>query len=338
MDDDEYGKLKAIGLRETSNKRRRKKRKPDNEYTLAPLEEAGLLTSLEKHGTKGKPGYSLLHPGLQLSDVLDEDQEMELTDEVMNNTYYGGFTQNEYRAMADPRGRDHEDYWDPEEDELEDGQVDYVEWNAAARYVASNSSRWVGNFEESRYVRMEAARLAGVEISELDPLSGESGQEDHATVSAVTLMMGLIDGTTMRDPLYRGTFLQGADPDEVEQAFQTDYADMPLASFTNSEDTASWFMDPAQYQRWNPNADRSGVTVMYEVAPGAPGVIGYPLDYSPDAEEPEDDVIASRTLSIPREVVSGGRFRVAGYTRDGNAFRVQLVHERLYSPTGGFAE
>lgn len=330
-------------IKAKQNKRRKKKRKQENEYTLLPLEIAGLMAAgvnpnVVKHGTKGKPGYSLLHPGIRLSDIFDRDQEEELTSEVMDNTYYGGFTSSEYRSMADPRGSDHADYWDPEEDELEEGQVDYIQWNAAARYVASNSSRWVGNFEESRFVRMEAARLAGVEISGLDPLSGESGEGDHATVSAATLMMGLIDGTEMRDPLYRGTFLQGADADEVEQAFQTEYADMPLASFTNSEDTANWFMDPAQYRRWDPNANREGVTVMYEVAPGAPGVIGYPLDYSEDAEEPEDDVIVSRSLSIPREVVSGGRFRVAGYTRDGNAFRVQLVHERLYSPTGGFVE
>lgn len=295
------------------------------------------------HGTKGQPGYDLLHGGskLQPKSVLNEDQEMALREDL-DKAFYAGFTPHEYNAYADPGSHD----YDPDDAELGDDEVNYVEWEGLARYYASGADgTWFGDFEGSRRIRRAANELAGLDQTEHDRLLGEGGTSDYDRNAALGLLMGVATAPKLDRPLYRGSYYAGADPDEVEaQLRSTSSLDFSVVSFTDGEGVADYFADPEFYQANHPGGPATGTQVAYVVEPGAQGVLGHVFSRDMKAGDPghededeadyidSDEALTDWTQERPREIVTGGSFEVGEITRAGDLITVQLRQTKTYQP------
>lgn len=286
------------------------------------------------HGNKGDPGYHLLHPGkdhprTNISDFLDESQE-DILVEDMDAAMFAGFTNRSYNPRTDPGSSQ----FDPDE-ELGDDERDHVDWEGLSRYYASGEGdTWFGDFEDSRKIRRAANELAGLDTSGHDLLLGEGDTSDFDRVNASVMLMGLATSPPIDQPLYRGTFVEGGDADEIEASLrESDTLDFSLISFTNSQGVA----DPSMYQG---GESRGGTQIMFTLAPGAQGILGHPFPEDmragdAGAETDYDEIITNFSPTLPREVVTGGRLRVTEVTRDGNVIRVSITQEHTYNPVTG---
>jgi 2'-5' RNA ligase len=311
---------------------------PEDEET-EPVTAAG--DALPFHGTKGQPGYELLHGDskVTLTSVLDEDQELALREDL-DRAYFGGFTPHEYNAFTDPGSYD----YDPDE-ELEDGQVNYVEWEGLARYYASGAGdAWYSDFEGSRRIRRAANELAGLDQTGHDRLLGDAEPDDNDRNAALGLLMGVATAPRLDRELYRGSYYAGSDPDEVEaQLRSTDSLDFSVVSFTDGQGVADYFADPSLYEGNSGETGSTGTQVMYVVEPGAQGVLGHVFSKGMQAGDPGDDpdeseyvesdeALTDWTQERPREIVTGGNFAVGDIVREGNRITVRLRQTRTYPP------
>jgi hypothetical protein len=293
------------------------------------------------HGTKGQPGYDLLHGDskLQTKNLMDESQEMTLREDL-DKAFYAGFTSREYNAYTDSGSHD----YDPD-DELGEGEVNYVEWEGLARYYASGAGdTWYSDFEGSRRIRRAANELAGLDQTGHDLLLGEGKTSDYDRIAALGLLTGVATAPKLDRELYRGSYYQGADPDEVEAQLKgTDSLDFSVVSFTDGQGVADYFADPSMYQQGEAT---SGTQVMYVVEPGAQGVLGHVFSKDMRAGDPGDDedeveyidsdeALTDWTQERPREIVTGGRFTVGEVVREGDRITVRLRQTKTHQPVKG---
>lgn len=290
------------------------------------------------HGVKGEAGYDLLHGDEKVtpSNVMTEDQEA-ILQEDLDNAYFAGFNSREYMASADSGSAD----YDPDDAEIEAGQVNFVEWDGLAQYYASGAGgTWFGDFESARRIRRAANAAAGLDQTGHDMLLGEGETDDYDHVTAVSLLMGVATAPALDRELYRGSFYAGADPDELEaQLRESGSLDFSVASFTDGRDVADYFADPSLYPG---DEAPSGVRVMYVVEPGAQGILGHAFAKSMRAGYPgdeddrdyinSDEALTDLSTEHPREIVSGGRFDIGDITREGDLLTVRLRQTQVYPP------
>lgn len=293
------------------------------------------------HGTKGGPGYELLHGGakIQPRSLLDEDQEMMLREDL-DSAFSSGFTPHSYNAYGDSGSHD----YDPDDEDTPDGSVNYVEWEGLARYYASGAGdSWYSDFEGSRRIRRAANELAGLDQTGHDRLLGEGDTDDYDRNAALGLLMGVATAPRLDRELYRGSFYAGADPDEVEAQLRgTDGLDFSVASFTDGRGVADYFGDPALYALNNPGEAPEGTQVTYIVEPGAQGVLGHVFARDMAAGTPGDDedrdyvdtdeALTDWSREHPREIVTGGHFELGEITREGSRITVRLKQTKTYPP------
>lgn len=293
------------------------------------------------HGTKGEPGYELLHGDAKIQPkmLLDESQEMALREDI-DKAFYAGFLPHEYNAYTDPGSHD----YDPD-DEVGEGEVNYVEWEGLARFYASGSDgTWFGDFESSRRVRRAANELAGLDQTGHDLLLGEGTTNDYDRNAALGLLMGVATARPLDRELYRGSFYEGSDPDEIEaQLRSTDSLDFSVVSFTDGQGVADYFADPSLYEQ-GVRESTGGTQVMYVVEPGAQGVLGHVFSKDMRAGDPghededeadyidSDEALTDWTQERPREIVTGGNFQLGEITRDGSRITVRLKQTQTYPP------
>jgi hypothetical protein len=292
------------------------------------------------HGTKGAPGYGLLHGNDKVTTMrfLAEGEEEELQ-EGLNQAYYNGFTSREYNAYTDSGSY----LYDPD-DELSEGERNYVDWEGLSRYYASGAGGdWYSNFEGSRNIRREANALAGLDQTGHDRLLGE-GDSSLYRVEALALLTAVASAPPVDRPLYRGSFYEGADPDEIEKQLRsTDSLDFSVVSFTDGQGVADYFADPALYEQGGARESQGGTQVMYEVDPGAQGVLGHiftkdmragnPGENEDDADYVNsDEALTDFTTDHPREIITGGNFEVGEIVRDGNRITVRLRQTKTHPP------
>lgn len=293
------------------------------------------------HGTKGEPGYELLHGDAKIQPkmLLNESQEMALREDI-DKAFYAGFLPHEYNAYTDPGSHD----YDPD-DEVGEGEVNYVEWEGLARFYASGSDgTWFGDFESSRRVRRAANELAGLDQTGHDLLLGEGTTNDYDRNAALGLLMGVATARPLDRELYRGSFYEGSDPDEIEaQLRSTDSLDFSVVSFTDGQGVADYFADPSLYEQ-GVRESTGGTQVMYVVEPGAQGVLGHVFSKDMRAGDPghededeadyidSDEALTDWTQERPREIVTGGNFQLGEITRDGSRITVRLKQTQTYPP------
>lgn len=292
------------------------------------------------HGTKGQPGYELLHGDNKVTTraFLSPGQEENLAEDL-DRAYAAGFTKHPYNLFADQGSHVYEDYGE----EAGDDEIAYVDWEGLGRYYASGmGGNWVGSFEGSRDIRREANRLAGLDQTGHDRLLGEGPSEGYR-LEALTLLTAVATARPLDRELYRGSFYEGADPDEVEAQLRgTDALDFSVVSFTDGQGVADYFADPSLYEQ-DFRKSKGGTQVRYTVEPGAQGVLGHMFpkdtaagtlgDDEDDLEYTDSDEAATDfSTDHPREIVTGGRFEIGEITRDGNVIQVRLRQTKTYPP------
>lgn len=291
------------------------------------------------HGTKGAPGYGLLHGEHKVTTraFLSEGDEEEIAGDL-DNAHVMGFTPHAYNLFADPGTHVYADYGE----EAGPDEVNYVDWEGLSRYYASGAGgHWVGSFEGSRSIRRTANNLAGLDQTGHDRLLGE-GSTDDFTPQALAMLTGLAAAPRLDRPLYRGSYYEGASPDEVEaQLRSTDSLDFSVVSFTDGLNVADYFADPYLYQS---GEAQGGARVRYELEPGAQGILGHifpkgmkagdpGLDDQEDADYVDsDEAFTNFTQDHPREIVTGGNFAIGEITRDGDTIHVKLRQTKVYHP------
>lgn len=293
------------------------------------------------HGTKGGPGYGLLHGEgkLKNKNLFDENQEG-ILHEDLDSAHFAGFIDHPYSYFTDPGSH----YYDPADEKPPD-EINYVHWEHLGRYYASGSGgNWFGDFEDSRRIRRAANASAGLDQTGHDRLLGEGPVDDHDHVVGTAMLAALAVSPPLDRPLYRGSFYGGANPDEVEAQLRgTDGLDFSVVSFTDGQGVADYFADPGFYRENHPDAPSGGTQVMYEVEPGAQGILGHVFQKDMKAGDPgsnpdEIDYVESPeantdfTRARPREVVTGGHFQVGEITRDGSTIHVKLKQTKVFHP------
>lgn len=301
------------------------------------------VTAAAFHGTKGQPGYELLHGDAKVTmgNSLTSEQQEILADDL-DRAFQAGFLPHEYNRFSDPTYYDYEDYGE----EAGEGQVNYVEWEGLSRYYASGAGGyWFGDFENSRDIRRAANALAGLDQTGHDRLLGEGDTSDYDQAAALALLTGVASAPRLDRELYRGSYFEGADPDEVEaQLRDTGSLDFSVVSFTDGQGVADYFADPHLYEQGGARQSQGGTQVMYTVEPGAQGVLGHVFSKDMQAGDPghddedEADYVDSEeaftdwSQDRPREIVTGGNFEVGEITRDGNRITVRLRQTKTYPP------
>lgn len=303
------------------------------------------VTAAAFHGTKGEPGYDLLHGGdkVQTSAVLSEHEESILHEEL-DRAYYAGFNSREYYPYADSGSH----LYDPDE-ELSDGQVNFVEWEGLSRYYAASDDHWFGTFATSQETRRAANDIVGIKAGEQDRLIGEGDPSDYARVTAFSMLMGVATAPQRDMPLVRGSLYEGADPDEIEAAFRSQPTmDFSLISVTNSPGVADYFASPALFENNHARPPGPGTTVRFEIEPGAQAVMGrvFANDTSGDGpgreladldDDEHEEMMTNTDPDHAREYVTGGRFSVTEVVRDGDSLTVRLKQENTFNPATGEA-
>jgi hypothetical protein len=298
---------------------------------------------LVAHGTKGGPGYELLHGEgkLENKDLFDYDHEAILQEDV-NAAHFAGFIAHDYSFFTDPGSHD----YDPD-DETPDDEINYVHWEHLGRYYASGAAdTWYSDFEGCRRIRLAANEAAGIDTDH-DRLLNETGAlDDRDRVVGTAMLAALAVSPPLDRPLYRGSFYAGADPDEVEAQIRSqDGLDFSVASFTDGEGVADYFADP-RLHAVNGGEETEGTQVRYEVEPGAQGILGHVFPKGMKAGDPghsdeddadyveSDEALTDFTQGNPREVVTGGHFEIGEIVRDGNRITVRLKQTKVYHPKG----
>jgi 2'-5' RNA ligase len=296
------------------------------------------------HGTKGQPGYGLLHGDgkLKNKNILSPNQEG-ILHEDLDNAHFAGFIDHPYSYFTDPGSH----FYDPE-DEKPDDEINYVHWEHLGRYYASGAGgTWYSDFEGSRRIRTAANESAGLDQTGHDRLLAEAGElDDHDRVVGTSMLAALAVSPPLDRPLYRGSYYAGANPDEVEAQLRgSDGLDFSVASFTDGQGVADYFADPGFYQTNHPDGPQGGTQVMYEVEPGAQGILGHIFQKDMKAGDPgqdpdEIDYVESTeantdwTQGHPREIVTGGHFEVGEIVRDGDRITVRLRQTKVFKPKG----
>lgn len=299
-----------------------------------------------RHGNKGDPGYSLLHPGtgggdgigINTRDHLNEGEEMALREDL-DKAFYAGFTTKEYNAFTDPGSHDYD-----EDDELSEGETSVVDYEGVSRFYAS-TDYWFGDFNASRHTRRAANELVGLDQGKHDLLLGEGASSDYTRAQAFGMLMGLATSKPHNQALVRGSWYEGADPDEIESAFNDQATmDFSLVSFSNSQGVADYFADPEFYGR-DRGGSEGGTQVMFTVEPGAQAIMGRrfnsdmkagdPGEELNDLDEEDPELLLDKDPDAAREYVTGGRFKVKGVAREGDTISVTLTQEYTYNPVTG---
>lgn len=301
------------------------------------------LTAAAFHGTKGEPGYELLHGDekVTVGDYLTPDQQDILAD-AADQAYYQGFTPHQYNKFADTSHYDYAEYGQ----EPGEGETGYVEWEGVARYYASGAGdTWYSDFEGSRRIRRAANELAGLDQSGHDLLLGDEEPDDYDRAAALALLTGVGSAPRLDRELYRGSYYAGADPDEIEsQLRSTDTLDFSVVSFTDGRGVADYFGGRGLYETNNPQGESGGTQVMYVVEPGAQGVLGHIFTKGMNADGPghededdadyvnSDEALTDWTQDHPREIVTGGRFEIGEVVRDGDRITVRIRQTQTHPP------
>jgi 2'-5' RNA ligase len=304
-----------------------------------PVTAAG--SGLDFHGSPGRPGYELLHGGgrMKNKDLFSPGEEGVLQEDL-DEAHFAGFIPHAYSFFTDPGSHD----YDPEDKTPED-EINYVHWENLGRYYASGAGdTWFGDFESSRSIRRAANESAGLDQSGHDRLLGEGEVSEHDKVVGTAMLAAVAVSPPVDRPLYRGSFYAGADPDEVEaQLRSTDGLDFSVVSFTDGQGVADYFADPDLYQANHPGGPQGGARVMYEVEPGAQGILGHVFSKDMKAGDPgqnpdeaeyinSDEALTDFTRERPREIVTGGHFQIGEITRDGDTVHVRLKQTKVYRP------
>ena len=309
-------------------KRKRKKPVPPSD---------GETAALLAHGSPGDPGYGLLHGDGNVNNLMSERQAEIFGEDFANNAYYAGFTR-EYNPFTD---KNHPDY-DPDEEAGED-EDSRPDWRGLSRFVATGENGfWFGDFESSREIRRAGNQALGLDTTGHDLLLGDGDTDDYTHVAAMTLLMGIATSPPVDRPLYRGSYIEGSNPGEVEKALRSggDTMDFSAVSFTNDTGVADYFADPSMYQSGQAQPE-GGTQVQFVVQPGAQGVVGrqFPpgmaAGTSGDPDWDGEDHLTDFSISKPREIVTGGRFSIREITRDGNRLTVNLKQEHTFDPRNG---
>ncbi len=293
------------------------------------------LTALVAHGSPGDPGYRLLHGGFKQEEVLNGFQVDFLHEELDKahsaGLHYGG----EYNPYTDPNSP----LYDPD-DPLEEGQTRHVDWRGLAQHMASgDTDHWFGDFDNSRRIRRAANARLGLAGGQQDPLLGQGPPiDDYDDAVAVAMLAGLATSRPVPQELYRGTYVEGGDPEALEAALRTGTMDFGLVSFTNSQGVAEYFSDPSMYQQ---GPSQGGTQIMFVAEPGAQGIIGRQFSEGMSAGNPGIDTydpledLTDLSLSRGREIVTGGRFDVVDVIREDSFITVRLRQQYTYDPTTG---
>jgi len=299
-----------------------------------------------RHGNKGDPGYSLLHPGagggngigISTKDHLNEGEEMVLREDL-DRAWAQGYTPKEYNAYTDPGSHDYD-----EDDELGEGETSAVDYEGLGRFYASNGD-WFGNFEGSRATRRAANELVGLDQGNHDLLVGEGESSQYTRAGAFGMLMSLATSKPYAGEMYRGSWYEGADPAELEAAFRDQGSmDFSLVSFTNSQGVADYFADPEFYGK-DRGGSQGGTQVMFTLEPGAQGIMGRrfnsdmkagdPGEELYDLDEDDPEIIHDMDPDHAREYVTGGRMKIKSVKRDGDTISVTLTQEFTYNPVTG---
>lgn len=315
-------------------------------YALMPGGGGVPKVLMIRHGNKGDPGYSLLHPGsgggagigISTKDHLNESEEFALREDI-DRAWAAGFIPKDYNAFTDPGSHDYD-----EDDELDEGQTSVIDYEGLGRYYAT-SGEWFGDFERSRDARRAANELVGLDQGTHDLLLGEGDTNDYTRAQAFGMLMALATSKPYNKPMVRGSWYEGADPDEIEAAFRGQGTmDFSLVSFSNSQGVADYFADPEFYGK-DRGGSEGGTQVMFTVEPGAQGIMGRRFNSDMKAGDPgeelydldEDDpqITLDSDPDAAREYVTGGRFKIESVSRDGDTISVSLSQQFTYNPVTG---
>lgn len=316
-----------------------------------PTAEAPAGRASTRHGNKGDPGYSLLHPGagggdgigINTKDHLSTSEE-DILREDLDKAYYAGLTSKEYNAFTDPGSHDYD-----EDEELEEGQTSVIDYDALSRfYGGSADETWYSDFEGSRRVRRAGNELVGLDQGQHDALVGTGESTDYDRAMAFGMLMGVATSKPLNSPLYRGSYYDGASPEDVAANFtEGGTLDFSLVSFTNSQGVADYFGDPALYEgNFGEGTASGGARIMFTVDPGAQGVLGHvfpddmtagdpgtPLEDADDYDE--DELLKDGDPDRAREIITGGRFAIKSVKVEGDTISVQLEQKFTYNPVTG---
>lgn len=303
--------------------------------------------AFDRHGNKGDPGYSLLHPGsgggngigISTKDHLNESEEMVLREDL-DKAFYAGFTTKDYSAFTDPGSHDYD-----EDEELEEGRTSVIDYEGLSRFYSS-TGYWFGDFEAARSTRRAANDFVGLDQGKHDLLLGEGQSSDYDRAQAFGMLMGLATSKPYNNPLMRGSWYEGANPDEIESAFRDQGTmDFSLISFTNSQGVADYFADPGFYSQNDGGGSQGGTQVMFTVEPGAQGIMGRrfnsdmkagdPGEELNDLDDDDPDLLLDSDPDAAREYVTGGRFEIKEVTRKGDTISVTLAQQYTYNPVTG---
>lgn len=299
-----------------------------------------------RHGNKGDPGYSLLHPGsgggsglgVSTKDHLNPDEEG-ILHEDLSDAFFAGFTPRDYSPFADPGSHEYD-----EDSELGEEETAAVDYDGLGRFYAS-TDHWFGDFDQSRRARRAANELLGLDQGQHDLLLGDGEVSQYDRAQAFGMTMALATSKPYGKPLVRGSWYEGADPAEIEKAFRDQGTmDFSLVSFSNSQGVADYFADPEFYGR-DRGGSQGGTQVMFTVEPGAQAIMGRRFNSDMKAGDPgselsdldEDDpaLLLDPDPDAAREYVTGGRFKIKGVTRKGDTISVTLAQQYTYNPVTG---
>jgi phage portal protein BeeE len=307
------------------------------------------VVRITRHGNKGDPGYSLLHPGsgggngigISVKDHLNES-ENNILDENISDAFYAGVVKQEYNPFTDPGSHDYD-----EDEDLEDGQTSVIDWAGLGQfYAAGHDQGWYSNFEGSRRLRRAGNELVGLDQGDHDLLLGSGETNDYDRVTAFGMVLGLATSKPQAGELYRGSYYDGASADDIAGNFtEGGTLDFSLVSFTNSPGVAEYFGDPDLYEKnFGEGTAGGGARLMFTVEPGAQGLLGHPFaedmkagDPGTNIEEDEDehDLVKDDNPDRAREIVTGGRFEIKEVVVDGDTISVRLRQEFTYNPVTG---
>lgn len=301
---------------------------------------------LRRHGNKGGPGYSLLHPGngggdgigISTKDHLNSSEE-QILQENLSDAFFAGFTSTDYNSRTDPGSHDYD-----ENEELEDGETSVIDYEGLSRYYSS-TGYWFGDFKASRETRRAANELVGLDQGKHDLLLGEGEVTDYDRTQAFGMLIGLATSKSHDKALVRGSWYEGADPGDIESAFRDqDTMDFSLVSFSNSQGVADYFADPEFYGR-DRGGSEGGTQVMFTVDPGAQAIMGRRFNSDMkagdsgeelnDLDDEDPELLLDNDPDAAREYVTGGRFKIKKVTRDGDTISVTLAQQYTYNPVTG---
>ena len=200
--------------------------------------------------------------------------------------------------------------------------------------------------ESSRRFRRAANALAGLDQTGHDRLLGEGDVSDDDRVVALAMLTGVAIAPPVARELFRGSYYEGASPDEVEaQLRATPSLDFSVVSFTDGRGVADYFADPSLYQE---GEAQGGTQVMYVMEPGAQGILGHVFAQDMAAGSPgdeddrdyvnSDDALTDWSTERPREVITGGSLELGEITRDGDRITVRVRQAKTHPPVNGGTE